>query len=266
MSTNQYDSNEKAKNYNTYASTNLFYQKIYFPTIKEFFGSSLENKRVLDLACGSGGSTRFLAKLKPKELIGIDISQNMVDLAINFSANYHEDVENLKNIKYICKDCSTPIELGMFDVVFSLHYLNYAHTKQKLFEMVKSMYESTKPGGLCSGIMVNPFVKNESFEKLNKYCVKFERQSGQLELNVSLYDGHVKDNKLLISFKNYIWQPELYEATFRECGFENFEWCCTKLGDEFKEENEFFEDYFQARPHVFFKAQRPLLLNVRIIT
>lgn len=256
MSKNQYDSNEKANKFDKYAATNMLYQKLYFPTTKELFNYTLENKRVLDLACGTGQSTRFLAGLKPSELIGVDISQNMIDLAIERSIN--ENNEFLKNIKYLCQDCSTSLQLGQFDVVFSIHYLHYADSEQKLFDMIQCMYESTKPGGTCLGIMASPFLKNESFDKISKYSLKYERRMGDVETNVGLYDGDVKDNELLTQIKIYLWPPELYVNIFNKCGFKNFEWCNLKVGSEFEEENGFFEDFLNIQPNLIFKAQRPI--------
>lgn len=257
MSKNQYDSNEKASNFDKYVANNRLYHKLYFPTVKELFNYTLDNKRVLDLACGTGQSTRCLAEMKPSELIGVDISQKMVDLAVEKSKSINEDNEMFKNIKYLCKDCSTPLELGQFDVVFSLHYLHYADSEQKLFDMIQSMYESTKPGGVCLGIMVSPFFKNDTWQKLYKYGSKYERIV-DAETIVELYDGHVDDNKLAIRFKIYLWKPELYESMFSKRGFENFQWCKLTLSDEFKDESEFFDDFLTIQPKRIFKAQRPL--------
>lgn len=256
MSVNQYDTTEKAGNYQQFASTNVYHTKVYTPSVAKFFNHSLVDKRVVDLACGSGDSTLCLANLKPRELVGVDLSQDLIDLANKFAENNSE----YANIKYLVRDCAAPLGLGHFDVVFSIHFLNYADTQQKLVDMIASMFEATKPGGLCAGIMVSPFMKKESYPALYKYGVKYERGSDdRLEVSVKLYDGSVDENRMLIQFFNYLWPPHLYEKSFKEAGFVNFEWQDLHLGKEESESTrEFFVDYLTIQPHRLFKAERPL--------
>lgn len=71
--------------------------------------------------------------------------------------------------------------------------------------MIQCMYESTKPGANCLGIMASPFLKNETFDKLHKHSLKYERRMGDVETSVGLYDGDVNDNKLLTQIIIYLW-------------------------------------------------------------
>jgi len=43
---------------------------------------NVKNKSVLDLGCGDGFFTRLLAKQKPSEIIGIDISKELINKAV----------------------------------------------------------------------------------------------------------------------------------------------------------------------------------------
>lgn len=139
----QYATQDLAENYRIFLkSREQELRYIQIPSIRKLLGNSLKGKRVIDLACGNGGSTRILADLDPEELIGVDLSSEQVKLAENISIKDSK----YANIKYFVRDCSKPLELGHFDVVFSKHLLNYANNLDTLKSMVQSMYDTTKPG------------------------------------------------------------------------------------------------------------------------
>jgi ubiquinone/menaquinone biosynthesis C-methylase UbiE len=52
---------------------------------KEILGDRLKGARVIDIACGEGYLSRFLSQLGPREVIGIDISAPLIDIAIRRS-------------------------------------------------------------------------------------------------------------------------------------------------------------------------------------
>jgi SAM-dependent methyltransferase len=48
---------------------------------ERLLGSRLQDARVLDVACGEGYLSRFLAPLGPREVLGVDISSALIDIA-----------------------------------------------------------------------------------------------------------------------------------------------------------------------------------------
>jgi 2-polyprenyl-3-methyl-5-hydroxy-6-metoxy-1,4-benzoquinol methylase len=52
---------------------------------REILGDRLTKARVCDIACGEGYLSRFLASLGPREVIGIDISAALIDVAVQRS-------------------------------------------------------------------------------------------------------------------------------------------------------------------------------------
>jgi SAM-dependent methyltransferase len=48
---------------------------------KRLLGDRLRNARVLDLACGEGYQSRYLAPLGPREVLGVDLSSRLIDVA-----------------------------------------------------------------------------------------------------------------------------------------------------------------------------------------
>lgn len=131
----QYKSIDKAEGYKTFFDKSLLqFELIDKPSIKRLIGNDLRGKSVIDFACGNGGTTRFLADLGPSKLIGVDLSQTMIDLAIrDYKSN-----PRYSFVDFYVRDCSEPVDLGQFDLVFSRHLLNYARTK----EILRSSYFS----------------------------------------------------------------------------------------------------------------------------
>lgn len=76
-------------------------------------------RRIIDIGCGSGMSTKPLLKRWPStEIIGVDYSDTMLNKAKEWN----------KDIRWLKRDCNNPLEdLGKFDLVFSnaaLQWLN----------------------------------------------------------------------------------------------------------------------------------------------
>ena len=63
---------------------------------KEILGDRLTGARVCDIACGEGYLSRFLAQLGPREVIGIDLSSELIDVATRRS--------NAPNLSYRVDD------------------------------------------------------------------------------------------------------------------------------------------------------------------
>jgi SAM-dependent methyltransferase len=139
----QYATENIAENYRLFLKSRESELKyVQIPSIRRLLNGSLKGQRVIDMACGNGGSTRILADLEPEELIGVDLSEEQVKVAQQLSS---KDPKYAK-IQYLVRDCSKPLELGQFDLVFSKHLLNYGSTKEILNGMLTTMFNATKPG------------------------------------------------------------------------------------------------------------------------
>jgi 2-polyprenyl-3-methyl-5-hydroxy-6-metoxy-1,4-benzoquinol methylase len=95
---------------------------------------ALEGKRILAVACSFGLYTRLVKQHGAAQVLGIDISPEMIRLA-----HQQEQAEPL-GITYQVGDAVTLPPLGPFALVTAVHLLAYATTKDQLLGMCRSVY------------------------------------------------------------------------------------------------------------------------------
>ncbi|XP_027341970.1 phosphoethanolamine N-methyltransferase-like isoform X2 [Abrus precatorius] len=128
----------------------LRYEGIYGPgfvstggleTTKEFVAKlGLQpGQKVLDVGCGVGGGDFYMAKNFDVEVVGIDLSINMISLAIERAIGLKYAVE------FACEDCcKKTYPENTFDVIYSRDAMLHIKDKPTLF---RSFYKWLKPGG-----------------------------------------------------------------------------------------------------------------------
>ena len=176
---------------------------------------NLKGKSVLDLACGSGYSTRLLKQLEAKDVVGIDASERQIDLA------KEEENRTCLVIKYVVGDVFTYdfSQLGSFDVATALFLLHYSSTKEQLAKMCKQIYTSLKRGGRF--VSLNDIPKVSFSDK--KYEVTITSE-GLLKEGSRLKVTYYSKGKEICSFYTYYWKRETYETALKNAGFRNIKW------------------------------------------
>lgn len=98
---------------------------------------SFEGKRVLDIGCGFGWHCRYASEQKASSIVGIDISEKMLDTA--------KEKTNDSKIKYECKAVEDiEFKNEEFDIVISSLALHYV---KNFDEICKKIYNSISRGG-----------------------------------------------------------------------------------------------------------------------
>ncbi len=192
----------------------------YFQAIREVSGKS-----VLDLACGEGYYTRNIKQKGAAHVIGIDISEAMIELA------RQEEKRQPLGIEYKVRDA---LELGEFkkvDLVVAAYLLNYMQTKEQLLKVSRNIYNNIRPGGSFITITENLELPSHAYSK-RKYG--FSRRAPE-----SLYEGAIITNTLAtaedqeaVSFDSYWLSKATYDSALLEAGFKEVLWHPVKISPD----------------------------------
>jgi demethylmenaquinone methyltransferase/2-methoxy-6-polyprenyl-1,4-benzoquinol methylase len=132
-------------------------------------------QRVLDLCCGTGGLSRWLARLAPAgtEIIGLDYSEPMLSIAREKTA----DLSAKNKVQFIHGDVGDlPFPDGYFDCIgisFAFRNLTYKNPKTEIY--LKEVARVLKSG--------SEFVTVESSQPRNKFL----RNTAHVYLRVFVY-------------------------------------------------------------------------------
>lgn len=82
-----------------------------------------ENYNILDVACGTGILEKYLLEYDPKEILGIDFSENMIEIA--------KIKNNDSRVKYLCDDIFS-LNDGKFDLIIIFNAFPHFDNKKDL--------------------------------------------------------------------------------------------------------------------------------------
>src|SRR5262249_41633123 len=182
----------------------------------------LDGKRVLDLACGFSFYTRLLKQHGAAQVIGVDISPEMIRLATQ-----QEEAEPLGITYQVCDAVTLP-QLGPFDLVTAVYLLDYATSKDQLLGMFRSAYDNLVEGGRCVAYTINP---DFTLSKPNctKYGVTVLREDPE-------EDRYVCEAEFVTNppacVRWYRWSQAAYEWAIKEAGFRDFVWYPSEVAPE----------------------------------
>lgn len=147
MGKNIYDNTSFFEEYSKIRDNEYNYNNlIEKPAISKLL-PNLEGKIVLDLGCGNGDNCIDFIKRGAKRVLGIDISSNMLDIAI--SKNSH------KNIQYIKMDMTEISSINeKFDVVYSSLAIHYVQNYKLLISNIRKLL---KPDGILLFSQEHPY-------------------------------------------------------------------------------------------------------------
>ncbi len=131
--------------YNTKHGVDLYgntwgLKKYYLPLFDKYIPDNLD---MLEIGCGTGKYTEIMNK-RAKKVIGMDISDNMLDMAR----------KRVPGVEFIQGDCEKldMFEDGQFDIVYGVNAFSYFPNKE---EALKSIHRVLKKDGIFMLIDVN---------------------------------------------------------------------------------------------------------------
>jgi SAM-dependent methyltransferase len=95
--------------------------------------------RVLDLACGKGRYSRYLAQKDLAEVVGLDLSHQSIEYARQFET---------EKLSFYRHDMRLPFRINYFDYIFSFFTsFGYFETERDDVNTLRSAAQGLKPGG-----------------------------------------------------------------------------------------------------------------------
>lgn len=192
--------------------------KLIDQNVKTAVSPYIEGAKVLDLACGTGIYSNSLLSWGASEVLGVDISSAMIEVA--------KATTTSENVKFEVGDCTKPIMFGrgQYDLVVGAWLLNYAATKDEMTSMYRTIAMNLKDGGTFVGVTPHPTEDPKSF--IQKASEVRPARLGEVNVSPSqkIPDGmsaHVKTvlDSGIVEFDAYHLRKSIYETSAREAGF-----------------------------------------------
>ncbi|HHQ14589.1 MAG TPA: class I SAM-dependent methyltransferase [Chromatiales bacterium] len=180
--------------------------------------------RVLDLACGDGFYSRQLRERGAAEVVGVDVSAAMIELA------RAGEQRTPLGIEYHCADAAELPDLGRFDLVFATYLLHYAADVETLNRMCANIAAVLQPEGRLLALNENP---DQPFESGGCYAAYGFSKT----LRPPLRDGAVIDYRMMagrgmFAFEVHYFSRETYQRAFEAAGFGRVCWHALTVTDE----------------------------------
>lgn len=216
----------------------------HYALVPGFLGmvGDVRGKSVLDLASGTGFYSREFRRRGATEVLGIDISGEMVAVA--------RDLERRAplGVTYEVGDVSALTALGerTFDLATGVQLLNYAEDAAAMERMCRSVHRSLVPGGRFFILNQSPDFRFDG-PPLGKYGFLCEPTGHEAEVGPGVRVTALLDPP--VSFVTNRPRREVYEESLRAAGFSELTWLPVDVSEAGLREfgAEFWAD-FRANP------------------
>jgi SAM-dependent methyltransferase len=170
---------------------------------------------VLDLACGHGHYSRLIKRAGAAEVVGVDLSPVMVELARK------TEREQPLGISYEVADAVRLPRLGAFDLVSAVWLLNYATTEDELTAMLRGIHDNLVPGGRFVAVAVWPDFDPHGPE-WDAYGLRVVSETPAEHRGVLVTDliGGTETSTITTSR----WSHEAFARCLAAAGFTSYDW------------------------------------------
>jgi len=229
-----------------------FRQYIEEYTLFQILGD-ISGMKALDLACGEGFYTRKLKLAGAGEVLGVDVSAEMIRLA------EAEERARPTGCRYLNQDAAALVPDEPVDLVVAMYLLNYARDANELLRFVRAAYDVLKPGGRFVGF--NDNVLNVPGDTVSYARYGFEKEYRGTPAGATPSEGDpivyrfINDDGTRFEFNNYYLSPGTYRRAFEEAGFAGFHWVDPQLYPS-ERDNDYWDEFMAAPPIIGFAAVR----------
>jgi len=181
-------------------------------------------KTVVDLACGEGFYTRMLKKKGAATVLGVDLSEGMIQLARD------QEAEQGLGIEYKLGDARDLVLEEQRDLAVAAYLLNYARDRDELGAMCRTIAGCLKPGGRFVTVNSSPMVDYHTTPSYRQYGFETRAMDELCEGMPVTWTFFLKDSSFDI--ENYFLDVAVHEEVFRSAGFQEIRWHQPMLSPE----------------------------------
>jgi 2-polyprenyl-3-methyl-5-hydroxy-6-metoxy-1,4-benzoquinol methylase len=175
----------------------------------------VSGKKVVDIACGEGHITRQLRQAGANHVLGVDISERMIELA------REQEAHRPLGIEYRVGDARSIISQQDFELAVSAWLLVYARDRDELALMCRGLACWLKPGGRFVTFTTNPDVYHfPSRQDYSKYGFEVLLEDDVCE-GASI-TWRFQQEGAPLDIENYYLPLSAYQSAFQEAGFQDF--------------------------------------------
>lgn len=165
--------------------------------------SSIENKRVLMLGCGTAEESELLKVFNPQKIVGIDISEKSIEVA----KKSYPDLEF-----YVGDMLNLPFKDNEFDFIFSSLAISHVEDKDKVFKELYRVLDNDGEVLFSVGHPMRFATEKINYDNKAYHVIGFEAgEEGKCVLgkymSYTKQVNHFKDNEVL---EEYIAPPSYF--------------------------------------------------------
>jgi 2-polyprenyl-3-methyl-5-hydroxy-6-metoxy-1,4-benzoquinol methylase len=208
----------------------------------------LKNKSVVDFACGEGFFSRLLRLQGAAKVLGVDLSERMIELA------RQQEAAQPLGIEYRVGDGRNLKLPPEHDLAVAAYLLNYARNREELGAMCRSVAGCLKPGGRFVTVNTNPGLDFHSAPSYQKYDFEAKIASDRREGTPITWIFFLEDSSFEI--ENYYLDVPIHEEAFRSAGFREIRWHQPALSPQGEAiyGREFWADFLNHPPVIFIEC------------
>ncbi|MCX3063521.1 class I SAM-dependent methyltransferase [Streptomyces beihaiensis] len=189
-----------------------------YAVVPSFLGmvGDVDGRSVLDLACGTGFYSRELRRRGAADVLGVDISGEMVAVADQL------EKEQPLGVRYEVGDVAELRHLGRrFDIALAVQLLNYAPDVATTERMCRNVRRHLRPGGELFALNQSPDYRFDG-PTPDKYGFRTELTGVAVETGAQVRTTALLDPP--VSFVANLPRRDVYEKCLTAAGFSDVTW------------------------------------------
>mgnify|MGYP002815975158 FL=1 len=177
----------------------------------------LNGLSVLDLGCGEGHYSRLLKQLGASQVLGVDLSSDMIELA------RQQERSHPLGIDYRVCDAGALTLQTKADLVFAGYLFNHARDRDELRAQFNTVSGLLRPGGRLVALNNNPDDPPSNFEASRPYGYS-KSINGPLVEGAAIHYRFALEDGGVFELTDYYISREVMQTLMEDCGLQQVRW------------------------------------------